>query len=67
MKNQETRKSEERRYLTVSQLAQRWSISLAHGYRFLERGELPSMRVGCALRVPLAAVEAYERRSSDAA
>jgi excisionase family DNA binding protein len=61
------REKEAKRYLTVSQLSERWSISLAHGYRLLERSELPSLRIGAAVRVPLQAVEEYERRSADAA
>lgn len=57
----------EKRYLTVPELAKRWAISLAHAYRAVERGELPAMRVGQAIRVPIDAVERHERRSSDAA
>lgn len=54
---------EAKRFLTVAQLSQRWAISLAHAYRIVERGAIPSMRVGQAVRVPLEAVENYERRS----
>jgi excisionase family DNA binding protein len=55
------------RYLTVPQLAQRWSVSLAHAYRVVDRGELPSMRVGQAIRIPIEAVEKHERTSANAA
>jgi excisionase family DNA binding protein len=56
----------ERLYLTVPELAERWTISLAHAYRVVERGMLPSLRVGHAIRIPVAAVERYER-DNDAA
>jgi excisionase family DNA binding protein len=58
---------QEQKFLTVRQLAKRWSISEAHAYRTIERGELPSMRVGQAIRVPLAAVESHERQGAPAA
>lgn len=61
------REKEPKRYISAPQLAQRWSISRAHAYRMVERGELPGMRIGCAVRIPLEAVEAFERRSNDAA
>lgn len=61
------RDTEEKRFLTVGQLAQRWAISLAHAYRILSRGQLSSMRIGHSVRVPLEAVEKHERRSADAA
>jgi excisionase family DNA binding protein len=50
-------------YITVPELAKRWAISLAHAYRVVERHELPSMRIGHSIRVPLAAVEEHERRA----
>jgi excisionase family DNA binding protein len=51
-------------FITVPQLAQRWAISLAHAYRVVERHELPSMRIGHSIRIPLQAVEEHERRAS---
>jgi excisionase family DNA binding protein len=51
-----------RRYLKVAELARRWAISHAQAYRVLDRGDLPSLRIGGALRVPLDAVETFEKR-----
>jgi excisionase family DNA binding protein len=48
-------------YMTVKKLSQRWSISLPHAYKMIDRGEIPSLRVGCAVRVPIDAVEKFER------
>jgi excisionase family DNA binding protein len=50
-----------RRFISVPELARRWGVSLAHAYRLVERGELPVMRCGAALRIPITAVEAHER------
>ena len=50
----------ERRFMTVPQLAKRWGVSLAHAYRIVERRIVPSLRIGGAIRVPIAAVDAYE-------
>lgn len=48
----------------ASELARRWDISLAHAYRMFERGDLPSVRFGGAVRTPIAAVEAYEEQGA---
>lgn len=57
----------ERRFMTVPQLAKRWGVSLAHAYRLVERGTVPSLRAGTAIRVPIAAVERIESSADDAA
>ncbi|MGA9271954.1 MAG: helix-turn-helix domain-containing protein [Candidatus Cybelea sp.] len=50
--------------MSASELARRWNISLAHAYRMLERGDLPSVRFGATVRTPIAAVEAYEQQGA---
>jgi excisionase family DNA binding protein len=49
------------RFLTVPELARRWAISTPHAYRMVDAGIIQSFRLGRAIRIPLAAVEAYER------
>jgi predicted DNA-binding transcriptional regulator AlpA len=62
-----TVQTRESRYITVRDLAKRWGISRAHAYRVVERGLLPgAMRIANAIRVPIASVEAFERRSGAA-
>jgi excisionase family DNA binding protein len=51
------------RYMTVPELAARWHISLAAAYRLVDQG-MPHLRVGIAsIRLPLEAVEKYEREN----
>jgi hypothetical protein len=52
--------------MTVSQLAARWSISLAHAYRLGDLGVLRPFRIGKALRCSLADVVRVERGGADA-
>jgi excisionase family DNA binding protein len=52
---------ENQRFLSVRQLAKRWQISMAHGYR-MAGTEIPALRIGGAVRIPLDAVEAFERK-----
>jgi hypothetical protein len=44
-------------------LAVRWASSLAGIYRQVENGTLPAMRIGNAIKIPLTAVENYERNA----
>ena len=43
--------------LTASTVAQRLGISRSHVYRSVERGDLPAVRIGGALRFSASAVE----------
>jgi excisionase family DNA binding protein len=45
--------------LTVAEIAQALRVSRMTIYRLVERGSLPSVRVGHSIRVPAAAVRAY--------
>jgi excisionase family DNA binding protein len=45
--------------LTVAEIAQSLRVSRMTIYRLVERGNLPSVRVGHSIRVPAAAVRAY--------
>jgi len=45
--------------LTVAEIAQTLRVSRMTIYRLVERGTLPSVRVGHSIRVPAAAVRAY--------
>jgi excisionase family DNA binding protein len=47
-------------YLKAGQVAERLNIHRSHVYRLLEKGELPSVRIGRGtVRVPEAALDAY--------
>lgn len=48
--------------LTVSEAADVLRISRAKAYRLVAAGELPAVRVGATLRVPLDALREYVRR-----
>ena len=47
------------RYLTVDETAERLLISVPTVYRLIERGELPSVKIGRARRVPLETLDAF--------
>lgn len=51
------------RYMSVKQLARRWGISIPHAYALAAEGVIPTLRAGAAIRVEIAGVEEYERRS----
>jgi excisionase family DNA binding protein len=59
------------RYLTVAEVAEVMRLSRMTVYRFVQRGDLPAVRVGRSYRVPADALEAYlaaaEVLSDDAA
>lgn len=50
---------EERLALTVEEAAQLLAVSRAQAYALVRRGELPSVTVGKAIRVPRRALEAW--------
>lgn len=45
--------------LTVGEAARRLSLGRATTYQLLQRGELPAVRIGRAVRVPVRALEAW--------
>jgi excisionase family DNA binding protein len=47
------------RLLTVEELSQALRCSRAKAYSMLDRGEIPSIRVGHAIRIPEDGLEAY--------
>ena len=48
--------------LRAAAIAERWSVSRREIYRLVQLGALPSIVIGeRSVRVPLAAVEAYEK------
>jgi excisionase family DNA binding protein len=52
--------------LTVDEVAERLRIGRAKAYAMVASGELPAMRLGHAIRVPLAALcEWVERRTPE--
>lgn len=54
--------------MSVRSLYERWSISPAHAYQIIAEGLLPgTLRIAGAIRVPIAAVEEYERRGDGVA
>jgi excisionase family DNA binding protein len=50
-----------RALLTVPEAAHRLSLGRATAYRLVQQGELPSVRIGRALRVPTEALNAWVR------
>lgn len=52
------------RYLTVAEVAEMMRLSRMTVYRFINRGDLPAVRVGRSFRVPQDALEAYLREHS---
>jgi len=60
------KQQEEPLYLSIASLANRWNLSTASAYRVVQ-AELPSIRLLNSIRVPLDAVEQYERRQAAAA
>lgn len=48
--------------LTVAAVAERLAVSRAMVYRLVDRGDLPAHRIGRAVRVPLAGLDAYLSR-----
>lgn len=47
------------RYLTVAEVAEIMRLSRMTVYRFVQRGDLPAVRVGRSYRVPSDALDAY--------
>ena len=45
--------------LRIDLAAERLSVSRATLYRMIQRGELPTVRIGTAVRVPAAALERW--------
>ena len=57
----------EERLLTIEQAAERLKIGRTFAYGLIQRGELLSVKLGRARRVPVQAVDAYiERLTTDA-
>jgi hypothetical protein len=53
-------KPDEQLFMTVPQLARRWAISPAAAYR-AAGSVVPVLKVGASIRVPIEAVEKYEK------
>jgi len=53
--------------ITVEEAARRLSIARSHVYRYLERGELPSLLIGRCRRVAVQDLEEFVRRRRVAA
>jgi excisionase family DNA binding protein len=49
---------------SVLQLSKRWECSRAHIYHMIERGELPALRMGSAVRIRIVDIEAFEATPS---
>ncbi len=54
----------ERKYLSQVEVAERLEVSLQTVGRIVERGELPSVKIGRRVKVPSAAVSAYLERQT---
>lgn len=51
-------------HMAVPDLAKRWSCSREVIYRQITAGRLAALHIGQAVRVPIDAVEAYERENT---
>ena len=49
--------TDERRFLTVLELAEYFRVSRRKAYELVSSGEVPSIRVGNALRIPRAELD----------
>ena len=47
--------------LTREQLADRWGVNVRTVAREIERGNLRAFRVGRVVRIPISAIEEYEK------
>ena len=54
--------SEEKLAVTVEEAARRIDISRSHAYQLVADGEIPAIRIGSQLRIPLAALDAWLAR-----
>jgi excisionase family DNA binding protein len=52
--------------LTISEVANVLRVSKMTIYRLVHDGQLPSMRIGKSLRVPVSALDAYLSQAADA-
>jgi len=50
--------------LTVDELAVRWGVDRKSIYLQIQRGNLPVMRIGRSIRIPLTLVQEYEQGSA---
>ena len=57
----------QRRYLTVTEVAEALRISRGLAYRAVRRGDIPCVRVGHLVRVPAAWLEAQQPQPNAAA
>lgn len=53
------------RLLTLDQVADRWQVAKGLLYRMTEDGRLERVKIGKYVRIPLAAVEAYENQNNN--
>lgn len=52
-------RSDQELLLRVEVAAERLAVSRATLYRLIQRGELPTIRIGSAVRVPVSAIERW--------
>ena len=52
------------RFLTIAEVAARWSMSERFVQQLAQTGEITSTRFGRRVHIPLRAVEAYERANT---
>jgi excisionase family DNA binding protein len=52
-------------YLTVAEVSSLFRVSMPTVYRRVADGQLPAVRIGATIRIPLSAVEPRARRRGD--
>lgn len=53
------------KYLTTKQAAQRLNVAVRTVQDLVARGELPALRIGRAIRIPVAALERWEQQHTE--
>ena len=54
------KRADMKKFVTVEEIAEHWNVSKAHVRRIIASGDLPSLRLGRALRVSVEALEQFE-------
>jgi len=57
------KQTSERLLLTVSEAAETLGVSRSHLYNLIQQGHLPTIRLGCSVRIPKAWLERYIEES----
>lgn len=51
-------------HMTVKKLAERWDCNVSVIYHQINQGNIAALQIGTAVRIPIAAVEAFEANNT---